>query len=284
VQRRELPAPGPAAPATAALGDLALATTPLASRAADEPFRALFARPFGPAALARYDAERAAEPPPVFGIARDDATRLAQLLDEADEAQAQQRRIAASYALAGAAFELGFAAFAELPDADRQGEILTRGLAVGLGLGLGALGTIALVRRPESERLRETLVSGLVSGRDPARVVAEVDDRLHAAARVERTLRIRKRWAGGVLLSLAVGLYVTDRALDHQLSSGAETFNPMIAAGAAIGLIRFLDSFSDTPIERTTRLWDREPTLAGVPRFGVTPITGGAAVSLAGRF
>jgi hypothetical protein len=284
VQRREIPAPGPAAPATAELGDLELAISPPAPRAADDPFRALFARPFGPAALARHDAERAAEPPPVFGIARDDATRLAQLLDEVDEAQAQQRRINASYAFAGAAFELGFAAFADLSSANRQGQLLTRGLAIGLGVGFVALGTIALVRRPESERLRESLVSGLASGRDPARVVAEVDDRLHAAARTERRLRIRKRWIGGILLSLAVGLYATDRALDHRLSSDASAFNPAIAAGAAVGAIRLLDSFSDTPIERTVRLWDREPTLAGVGRIAVTPVTGGATVSLGGRF
>lgn len=283
VLRREIPAPGPG-PATAGLGDLALAISPPAPRAADDPFRALFARPFGPAALARYDAERAAEPPPVFGIARDDATRLAQLLDEVDEAQAQQRRINASYAFAGAAFELGFAAFADLSSSDRRGQIVTLSLAIGLGLGLATLGTIALVRRPESERLRESLVSGLASGRDPARVVAEVDDRLHAAARTERKLRIRKRWAGGILVSLAVGLYITDRALDHRLSGEVPALTPGLAASAAVGLIRLLDSFSDTPIERTVRLWDREPTLAGVPRFAVTPITGGAALSLAGRF
>ena len=284
VQRRELPGSGAGAPATAALGDLQLAVTPPARRAADEPFRALFARPFGPAALARYDAERAAQPPPVFGIARDDATRLTQLLDEVDAAQAQQRRVNAGYSFAAGAFEFGLAALADLGPGSRRDQLVGRGLIVGVGVGFGVLGTIELLRRPESEQLRASLISGLASGRDPARVVADLDDRLHAAAREARTLRIRKRWAGAIMLALAAGAYATDRALDHRLSDGNRILDPLLASCAAIGSIRFLDSFSDTPIERTTRLWDHEPSLAGVPRFAVTPITGGAAVSLTGRF
>src|SRR5262249_55965807 len=62
--RRALPDPVPASPA---LDDLPSAAEPPAPRAAAPPFRGLFAQPFGPAALARYDAEREREPPPVFG-------------------------------------------------------------------------------------------------------------------------------------------------------------------------------------------------------------------------
>ena len=283
VLRRELPSPGRAGPEPAALDDLQRAVTPPPPRAADEPFRALFARPFGPAALARYDAERAAEPAPVFGIARDDVTRLAQLLDEVDQAQAQERRIIAGYAFAGSAVEFGIAAFAVNPSGSRWEHIVVRSAAIGVGLGVGAYGANVLLRGRDW-RLRAWLVNGLASGRDPARVVAEIDDWLHDAARAQRTVRIRKRWLGAAALSLAVSLYAADRALDHRLADRNPGFDAILALFATSGLIRFLDSFSDTPIERTVRLWDREPTLADAPRFAVTPVTGGATVSLVGRF
>jgi len=275
VRRRELPPPV-TAPASTGLDDLPAAATPPAARAADEPFHALFARPFGPAALARYDAERAAEPLPVFGIARDDVVRLGQLLDEVDDAQAQRRDIVAGYWFAAAGFELAVAGFT-------SGSLRQRSPLIGAGLGFAALGAITLIR-PQSAPMREALVRGLAVGRDPARVVAEVDDRLHAAARTARAFRIRTRWAGVIGVALAAGAHIADRADGYRLSRGDPYYNPLIASLLAIGAIRFLDSFNDSPIERTTRLWDHEPSLAGTARFALVPVAGGCALALGARF
>jgi hypothetical protein len=266
VRRRELPAPV-TAPASAGLDDLPLAAAPPAARAADEPFRGLFARPFGPAALARYAAERAAEPPPVFGIARDDVVRLGQLLDEVDGAQAQVRRIGAGYSFAASGFEFALAGFT-------SGSLAQRSPLIGAGVAFGVLGAVTLLR-PESEPLRESLIRGLA---------AEIDDRLHAAARDARAFRIRTRWAGAIGVALATGAYIADRATGYRLSRNDPYYNPLIASFLAIGTIRFLDSFNDSPIERTTRLWDREPSLAGTTRFTLVPATDGAALVLGGRF
>ena len=275
MRRRELPPPV-TVPARTGLDDLPLVAPPPAARAADEPFLALFTRPFGPAALARYDAERAAEPPPVFGIARDDVVRLGQLLDEVDDAQSQRRRVAAGYWFAAAGVELAGAGFA-------SGSLRQRSPLIGAGLAFGALGAVTLIR-PQSASMRDALVRGLAAGRDPAHVVAEVDDRLHAAARTARAFRIRTRWAGALCVALAAGAYIADRADGHRLSDGDPYYNPLIASFLAIGAIRFLDSFNDSPIERTTRLWDHEPSLAGTARFALVPAAGGAALALGGRF
>lgn len=82
-------------------------------------------------------------------------------------------------------------------------------------------------------------------------------------------------------LALIDGAVVPDRALDHRLSRDIDA---LVVGGAAIGAIRVLESFSDTPIERTTRLWDREPSLTASPRFTVSPTSGGTVLGLAGRF
>src|SRR5262249_53361688 len=163
------------------------------------PFHALFARPFGPSALARYDAERGAAPPPVFGISRDDATRLALLLGEADDEQAERRKVGASWSMMVSAGEVTVAV------AGLAGSRSTfdRSFFVGFGAGGISGGVRSLVdylRRPDSEHLRDTLVHGLASGRDPGQVVAEVDTRLHQLASNAHTRRIRSRWLAASLV------------------------------------------------------------------------------------
>ncbi|HET9623592.1 MAG TPA: EF-hand domain-containing protein [Kofleriaceae bacterium] len=263
-------------PGATSLADLAPAGPPPASRAGDAPFRGLFARPFGPHALAQYDAERASEPPPVFGIARDDASRLAQLLDTADAAQAEVRRISAGEQIAIGAGEIGVALLGDFSTE-------TRGELIGLAVGLGALGVYRYVHRPDSERLRDALVHGLATSRDPARVVAEIDGKLHAAAHDAHKARMYQRWGGVILMAFAGGAYAANQLTDHRISHGDTVFNPLIATSAAIGALSFFTSLAETPLERTAELWDHEPSLAGAPRLVVAPVAGGAALSLVGR-
>lgn len=143
---------------------------------------------------------------------------------------------------------------------------------------------IGLLQQSDAERLRDTLIGGLATGRDPARVVAEVDGRLHAAAATARTLRIRTRWLSMGLTALAASAFITDRAFDRRFSANDSWFDPVLVIAATTGAIRFIDSFNDSPIERTARLWDHEPSLAAAPRFALVPAPGGAALALGGRF
>lgn len=280
VQRRALDPAAMTAAGSAALDDLRPADEPPASRTTDEPFHGLFARPFGPAALARYDAERADAPPPVFGISRDDARRLAELLGEADDDQREQRRINAGVELAVGV--LGLAGAVDSWTAHARAASI--GLEVTAGAAAVAAGVVEWVRRPESEQLREALGSGLASGREPARVVAEADSRLHAAARAAHTTRMVERWAGAAILALSVSVGVSDLALDRRWSTGNRAFDPAVALIAIVGGLSLSTSFRETPIERTTRLWDHEPTVAAAPKLVISPVVGGAALSLGGGF
>ena len=258
-----------------ALAGLSPAAPPPAARAADAPFHALFARPFGPGALARYDAERAAEPPPVFGISRDDATRLALLLGEADDSQAERRKVSASWMMASGAGVMAIGGLA------RSFTTADRWVYAGEGLLLGAYGLVDYLRRPDSEHLRDTLVHGLASGRDPGQVVAEVDTRLHRLASSAHTWRIRVRWLAALDIAAAGGLYLANRDGDRALN---RVLNPLLAGAAAMSSIGLFSSFIESPIERTADLWDHEPALAGAPKLIVAPVTGGATLSLGGRF
>jgi hypothetical protein len=278
IQRHQLQLePGTHAP-TLALAGLSPAAPPPAARAADAPFHALFARPFGPTALAQYDAERAAEPPPVFGISRDDATRLALLLDEADDEQVERRKVGAGLSVAVGASEIVVAGFARSWSPAFRLGFATAGVS-----GIAYYGLADYLRRPDSEHLRDALVHGLASGRDPGQVVAEVDTQLHRLASSAHERRIEGRWLGAITVAVAGGLYLTDRALDYKFSKDNSWFDPTIAFTAALGWHSLSNSFIESPIERTVEMWDHEHTLAGVPRFAVTPVPGGAMLSLSVR-
>jgi len=222
--------------------------------------------PAAPPAVAR-----AAEPPPVFGISRDDAARLALLLGEVDDAQAERRKVGASWTMAGGASLIALGGLAaSLPTIDRS-------MFIGEGIFFSVYGFVDYLRRPDSEQLRDTLVQGLASGRDPGQVVAEVDTRLHRMASRAHTWRIRVRWLAAIDIAAAGGLYLANRHSDR-------VFNPLLAGAAAISSVALFNSFIETPIERTAEIWDHEPALVGAPRFAVAPVTGGATLSLSGRF
>jgi hypothetical protein len=56
-----------------------------------------------------------------------------------------------------------------------------------------------------------------------------------------------------------------------------------ITAVAALGTVSLITSFLESPIERTTRLWDDDPGIS-VPRLSIAPVAGGGALSLSGSF
>jgi hypothetical protein len=165
-----------------------------------------------------------------------------------------------------------------------SGSLGERAVPLGFGALFTALGAYQLSRPWPAEHLRDALLRGLAAGRDPARVVAQIDERLHAASQALHRGRMIQRWLGLSLAVLAFGAYATDRALDHRFSNESSAFDPLLAVTGVVGSIRFIESFGDLPIERTVRLWDHEPSLAGSARFAVVPTQGGAALALGGQF
>jgi hypothetical protein len=63
---------------------------------------------------------------------------------------------------------------------------------------------------------------------------------------------------------------------NHTVSSSDRVFNPLIAAAAVLATSSFFRSFIESR--------DHESTFADIPRFAVRPVTGGATLSLGGRF
>ncbi len=272
IRRSELPGP---ATGLVALGDLPTARNSTTARGPDQLFRRLFTLPFGPAALARYRAERASEPPPMFGISYEDATRMAHLLEQVDDAQRQYRQVSAalgigfgSAAMIGAALTPSYAT----KDSVRWGVGAGGALLVGFGLHQA-------FRDPSNEHLHAELAAGLASRVDPGLLIASIDDRLHEAA----SAAARSRWillgGGAALLAGSSIAFAADRAG----GDGQVYTRSMTTAGAALGAMAILAGCLETPVERTTRLWDQDLGI-DAPVLVVAPVSGGAALSLAGSF
>jgi hypothetical protein len=67
---------------TVTLSALSRVELPGAGRGPDETFQTLFAAPFGPRAVARYELERSQRPPPVYGVSEQDVQRMDLLLGQ----------------------------------------------------------------------------------------------------------------------------------------------------------------------------------------------------------
>jgi hypothetical protein len=270
IRRTELPA---AAAGAIALADLPASSGPPTARGPDQLFRKLFTVPFGPAALARYDADRASAPAPVFGISQDEAVRMAHLLAEVDDEQREFRMISAALiaTLGGAA--IGGAALTPSYIASTQ----ARGSVAAAGAVLVGIGAYQLLRDPPSEHLHGDLVAGLARHTEIGPLIEGIDRRLHAAAVTANRARWIQRGAGVLL----IGGAVTGYALDGGNFMGFR--RPLITAAAALGAMSLLAGSLESPIERTTRLWDVDPGIA-LPRLALVPLSGGAALSLSGGF
>jgi len=272
IRRSQLPGP---ATGRVALGDLPTAPDSGTARGPDQLFRRLFTVPFGPAALARYRAERASEPPPMFGISYEDATRMAHLLEQVDDAQRQYRLVSAALGIGfGGAAIIGAALTPNYATKDS----VRWGVAAGGALLFG-FGVYQASRDPSSEHLHADLAAGLASQVDPGMLLASIDDRLHEAA----SAAARSRWillgGGAALLAGSSIAFAVDRAG----GDGQVYTRSMTTAGAALGAMAILAGCLETPVERTTRLWDQDLGM-DAPVFVVAPIWGGAALNLAGSF
>lgn len=249
-QRVALPAP---LPDVVALADLPSREVVTATRGSDEVFRRMFARPFGPHALATYEADRATAPAPVFGVSHDDVERMRLLLDQVDDEDREVRRIEAATTAATGGLFIGAGAFERDPYA-----------AAG-GVALVVLGAVRLWSSSSAVHLRDDFLAQLERHDDPALAVAKIDARLHTLAAEARHKRHLAITLSIIDMALAGTLFAIDRG-DHRVwSSRDDSFDTMVSVAAVIGAAELYMTAGESPIERTARSWDDNLSLGNVP-------------------
>lgn len=246
----------------------ALSDAPATSavRGPDETFKSLFARPFGPSALASYVATRKNQPPPVYGVSHEDAQRMELVLDQVATFE-RGRRFAEGVGGVGFGLLLTGAGIGVLhldPDMTAAEKTEARVLG-GVLLGLGGLftlgGTGAMFARTNGEKAADEFRQLIREGGDPARAFATADERLREIEKARRA----ERWAAGIFGSLffvgsVTGLVWSEIAADE----GDSRMGPRLgwSAGALGGVMMVADAaLMDTPTDSLTRIWRDDPSL-----------------------
>ena len=257
------------------------------ARGPAEIFQKLFIRPFGPSAVASYVAEASAAAPPVYGVSREDADRMDLLLGQIESADRGQRLLGGTASLAVAALYGVLGASALALDRSDPGTSKTSADTAGvILLGLGGLalayGTYLFESSSAGERVASEYHAALSTG-DYARAFAVANERLGERAAAES----RARWARGIVGGLLIA-GSTAWIVDTELSgaSAARRFDTRAFGGAGIvlGTVMLGSAFLiESPIERLTTVWRRDPGLIQIQPT-VAPVHGGAAFGLVGSF
>ncbi|MGC4093993.1 MAG: hypothetical protein QM756_40010 [Polyangiaceae bacterium] len=259
------------------------------SRGPGDIFHKLFARPFGPRAVAEYRARASSEPERVFGVSREDAARMNLLLWEISSAERGQRIVTGTYMLsAGALFgALAYSQFAfdrRLSGVDKRGADLAGGFYLGLGVLATGFGAYAFGRPWEGERIYAGYRTTLATQSDYALAFADADRRLQELADAEARRRVVGSVAGGLAIITGAGLVVgtelsdasPNQRLDMRLLGGGAMLLGVTALTASLVL--------ESPIERLTKVWRHEPTRPSwAPIVSAMP-GGGALFGATGQF
>jgi hypothetical protein len=282
----------PEAPDTLTLAALSDSNPRTAVRGPEETFQALFARPFGPMALASYAKERAALPPRVYGVSREDAARMELVLDQLSRTE-RGRRI--TEAMGGIGFGLliagaGGAILAADSDISSLSETEQKILGGSL-LGLGGLfvlgGTGSLFDTTTGERAANEFRRIVAAGGDPAQAFAVANEHIDKLSKKRQAERYAEGFVGSlVVIGSTVGLVWSEVSSDGE---GDRTV-PRLgwSAGIVAGGLMIGDAvLTETPVDTLTRIWRDDPSLNRYqyrvqPALGVT--RDGAFLSLTGAF
>lgn len=263
--------------------DLAPAESP---RGSDALFSQLFAEPFGPERLARFEGERATRPPPVYGLSRDQEQRLELQLRTLGEQARSRRLVGGGIGLAAAAGAL--AAGGLLVGADYASGRLEHGFTMSsggpsmgaisgvafltAGIGYAAAFGIEMLIPSDEELIWQSFESqpALTERERTARVVQAVES-LEEKAQASRSDRELGAWiAGGTgALMVAGGSALIgahylgalrgdprDGPLTHPTFLGGM----LVTAGAmGIGSALLVPFHPGTPIEATLDLVKQDP-------------------------
>jgi hypothetical protein len=254
-------------------------------RGAQEIFRGLFVRPFGPRALAAYREERAREPEPVFGISREDTERMGLLLEQLEAAERQQRLSAATISFGMAAVYgtyFGLAAREHALASNEKGSFLATGIiltSVSLGLGLYRLGHI-----PERERAYERFRADMSRpDADQARVAAAIETRLQEIQDEERHYRKLRLVAGYLATGLGIGLVALNETKSQSQDSRILERGFILALTGTMLALTLKEQFSTSATDKFIELWRKDPRHRPLD-LSVAPLAGGGMCALSGSF
>jgi len=235
-------------------------------RGADETFKSLFSQPFGPRALAEYVTARRSQPAPVYGVSREDARRMALLLDQLSQSE-RGRRVNESIGGIGFGLLLGGAGIGVLnvDDGLSSKEKTEARVLGGVLLGMGGLfvlgGAGSLFAKTKAEAAADEFGAVIHAGGDPAAAFALADARIRELAEKRRVERIAEGVAGSlVLLGAATGLIWSELAADS--TDGRMAPRLGWSAGMIGGGLMVADAIlTETPVDSLTRIWREDPSL-----------------------
>jgi hypothetical protein len=258
---------------------------PIGTRGAQEIFRGLFVRPFGARALAAYQAQKAHEPEPVFGISREDSERMGLLLEQLGAAERQQRLSAATVSFGMAAVYgtyFGLAAREHALSRGEKGSFLGAGILLtgtSLGLGLYKLGHVQ-----ERERIYERFRADMTRpDADTARVAAAIETRLQEIQAEERHRRKVRLIAGYLVTGLCSGLIVLNETNAQSQDSRILERGFLLAVAGTVLATTLKEQFSTSPTDKFIELWQRDPGHRML-NLSLAPVAGGGLFSLSGSF
>jgi hypothetical protein len=201
------------------------------ARGGQEIFRGLFVRPFGPRALAAYQEEHRHAPEPVYGLSREDTSRMLVLLEQLSASERQQRRTMAGITLAMSGVYGTYFGLAQGTSGLRRTE--HKGVATGgillTGVTLGG-GLYHLLHVSERERVFEDLrVQMAKPDADQARIAAAVEERL---VQIQVEERRRRKWTlvgGYIATGLTAGCVVLNDLYTDQSREYGDSCWPRVA-------------------------------------------------------
>jgi hypothetical protein len=276
----------PEAPGTVTLAALQDLTPRSAVRGPDETFQTLFARPFGPAALASYEAEKRNRAISVYGVSREDTQRMDLVLDQLSRSE-RGRRMAESIGGIGFGALLTGAGIGVLnfdPGLSSQEKTEAKvlgGVLIGTG-GLFLIGGVgSLFDTTWGEAAAIEFRRTINSGGDPAQAFAAANERLEKIAAKRRAERIAGGIIGGIVIAgSATGLVWSELAAD----ANEDRTIPRLGWSAGIlagGMILGDAVLRETPVDSLTRIWRDDPSLNQYqPKLSVS--RDGAFLSLSG--
>jgi hypothetical protein len=282
----------PSASDDATLASLQPVASRGAARGPAEIFQKLFARPFGPRALAEYVAQVRAAPPQVFGVSREDAERMDLLLGQIASAERGQRLLSGSGFVGAGAFAAAVGGSilyfgGRLDGESRASANAWGGAYLGLGALSLALGAYTLAEPWSGEQAALDYHAALGNGMDYASAFAAAEARLRTLAARESRQHWLQRGLGAFLFvgsaaalayNEATATSPTDRLVGRAFGGAG-----VLLGGAVVAASYLIKS----PIERLTSIWDRDPGMLNLrPTITptVAPTLGGATFGLTGRF
>jgi hypothetical protein len=275
VQEYSLPS---AAGAVAILASQGPSNASTQARGGEAIFGRLFADPYGARAYGQYLSGQGREAEPVFGVSRGDELRMRHYLGGLSESS-RTERLSTGWALIGVGAAFSAVGFDEL-DRSRSD---SAAISFAIGGGLAVWGVTTLLLKSDGERAYEAFETEAKRAVSQEALVAKTEYHLERLAarqrRIKHTIGILLMTAGGITAS---GILIDSVSRPERIDERPAFYAFLGIAAAFTTSYGVWTYYDETPTERLLRLYHQDPDLN--LRFGVAPLTGGAALAVSGRF